>query len=270
MISLIAADMDGTLLDSDGKIPAHFQEIFQRLQEENILFTVASGRQYYSLAKSFTDISDNIVFIAENGTYVVYKGETLYLDPIPKSDVREICSVVEKLPHSAVVMCGRKSAYIERSADSEQARFLEEITRYYVRKEYVDSLAEVEDDILKFGVCTFDGAEETALPYLLPYTDRFSVRVSGKFWLDIAKSGTNKGIALTHIQEHFGISRDQTMAFGDFLNDIELLQNAKYSYAMANSHPDLFQHATFQAAANYEDGVLRQIVHMLDNPQEYE
>jgi len=39
---------------------------------------------------------------------------------------------------------------------------------------------------------------------------------------------------------------------------------------MANSHPDLFQHATFQAAANYEDGVLRQIVHMLDNPQEYE
>jgi len=270
MISLIAADMDGTLLDSDGKIPAHFQEIFQRLQKDNILFTVASGRQYYSLAKSFTNMSDNIVFIAENGTYVVYKGETLYLDPIPMSDVREICGIVKNLPNSAVVMCGRQSAYIEKSSDPERIKFLEEITRYYFRKEYVDSLAEVQDDILKFAVCTFDGAEDTALPFFLHSADRFSVRVSGSIWLDIAKSGSNKGVALTHIQEHFGISRDQTMAFGDFLNDIELLQNAKYSYAMANSHPDLFQHANFQAAANYEDGVLRQISHMLDNPEEYE
>ena len=87
--------------------------------------------------------------------------------------------------------------------------------------------------------------------------------------MDITQPDTNKGVALAHIQAYFGISRDETMAFGDFLNDVELLQNARYSYAMANSHPDLFRYANFQAPANYEDGVLRQIVHMLDNPDEY-
>lgn len=270
MISLIAVDMDGTLLDSEGLIPSHFQEIFQRLEASNILFAVASGRQYGNLLERFYDMRDKIVFIAENGACVVYQGKTLYLNPIPMADVLELCAHGRTIPNTAMVVCGRKSAYIEKSDDPDRALFLGEIAKYYSKKEYVNSFADIDDDILKFTICTFDGAEEIALPAFQSFSDRFSIVVSGEFWVDIAQPNTNKGIALAHVQDYFGISRDQTMAFGDFMNDVELLQNAAYSYAMANSHPDLFQHANFQAAANYEDGVLRQIVHMLDNPAEYE
>ena len=270
MISLIAVDMDGTLLDSKGLIPSHFQEIFDRLEENNILFAVASGRQYGNLLEHFYDIRDRIVFIAENGTCVVYQGKTLYSRPIPIADVLELCAHGRTLPNTAMVVCGRKSAYIEKSDDSERAQFMGEITKYYVKIETVNSFADIDDDILKFTICTFEGAEAITLPAFQSFSDRFSVVVSGEFWIDITQPDANKGAALAHVQDFFGISRDQTMAFGDFMNDVELLQNAAYSYAMANSHPDLFQHANFQAAANYEDGVLRQIVHMLDNPSEYE
>ncbi|MEI8201327.1 MAG: Cof-type HAD-IIB family hydrolase [Eubacteriales bacterium] len=270
MISLIAVDMDGTLLNSEGLIPSHFQEIFDRLEEKNILFAVASGRQYGNLLENFYDLRDRIVFIAENGTCVIYQGKTLYLNPIPMADVLELCAKGRTIPNSAMVVCGRKSAYIEKSSDKEREQFNGEITKYYTKMETVNSFADIDDDILKFTVCTFEGAEAMALPAFQSFLDRFSVVVSGEFWLDISQPGANKGVALAHVQNYFGITRDQTMAFGDFMNDVELLQNADYSYAMANSHPDLFQHANFQAAANYEDGVLRQIVHMLDNPSEYE
>jgi len=270
MISLIAVDMDGTLLDSEGLIPSHFQEIFNRLEENNILFAVASGRQYSNLLERFHDMRDRVVFIAENGTCVVYQGKTLYLNPIPMADVLELCAHGRTIPNTAMVVCGRKSAYIEKSDDPDCAQFLEEIAKYYSKKEFINSFTDIDDDILKFTICTFDGAEEIALPAFQSFSDRFNVVVSGLFWVDITQPNANKGVALAHVQDYFGISRDQTMAFGDFMNDVELLQNAAYSYAMANSHPDLFQHANFQAAANYEDGVLRQIVHMLDNPEEYE
>lgn len=269
MISLIAVDMDGTLLDEQGNIPARFDEVFRRLDEKKILFTVASGRQYNTLLNNFKDVSDRIVFITDNGTFVVYQGIELYSRPIPMKNVLELCSLAKTIPNSAAILCGRKSAYIERSRDAKQAAFLDEIARYHTKMDYVDAFESVDDDILKFTVCSFDGAEKAVYPVFSSYAGSFSISVSGEYWMDITQPDTNKGIALAHIQEYFGISRDETMAFGDFLNDVELLQNAKYSYAMANSHPDLFRYANFRAPANNEDGVLRQIVHMLDNPDEY-
>jgi len=269
MISLIAVDMDGTLLDAKGNIPSRFHEVFQRLDDRKILFTVASGRQYYRLLEAFQDISDRIVFIAENGTFVVYRGTVLYANPIPMQDVLELCDQGKKVPNSSIVVCARKSAYISKIDDIGRPAFLAEINKYYSKIQYVDSFADIDDDILKFTICTFDGSEKAALPVFRRFRGRLSVVVSGNYWLDVAQPDANKGIALVRVQKHFGITKDQTMAFGDFLNDVELLQNAKYSYAMANSHPDLFQHANFQAASNTEDGVLRQIEYMLDNPEEY-
>lgn len=269
MISLIAVDMDGTLLDSSGKIPQHFHKVYKRLDKEDILFCVASGRQYFSLLNSFTALRDKIVFIAENGANVVYKGETLYMCPIPRQDVREIYEKVNMLPDSLTILCGRKAAYII-GVEPLLNEYSVEIEKYYPVKKYIHSLDEVDDDIFKFSVCTLGGSEKISLPFFTSFAERYSVIVSGELWLDIAQPGINKGVAIAHVQEYFGIAQEETMAFGDFLNDIELLQNAQYSYAMANAHPDLFQHANFQAAANYEDGVLRQITDMLDHPEEYE
>ena len=53
MIRLIMSDMDGTLLDDDGRIPEGFDEVAAMLKEHNILFVPASGRQYYTLAQQF-------------------------------------------------------------------------------------------------------------------------------------------------------------------------------------------------------------------------
>ena len=58
------------------------------------------------------------------------------------------------------------------------------------------------------------------------------------------------------IQENYNISFDETMAVGDYLNDFEMMQNCKYSYAMENAHPKLKEICNYRAKSNDEDGVV--------------
>ncbi len=73
-IRLIACDMDGTLLDDDDAIHDDFWPLIDALHERGVVFCPASGRQYYNLLERFEPIADEVVFIAENGTYVVRGG----------------------------------------------------------------------------------------------------------------------------------------------------------------------------------------------------
>lgn len=67
--------------------------------------------------------------------------------------------------------------------------------------------------------------------------------------------GADKGSAVRRLQRERGITRDQMAAFGDFLNDLTLLEAATYSFAMANAHPEVHRRAAWRAPANTESGV---------------
>ena len=66
MIKLIFSDMDGTLLTSENKLPANFDETMTELKKRGVIFCPASGRQYFSLLKSFEKYVDEFLFLAEN------------------------------------------------------------------------------------------------------------------------------------------------------------------------------------------------------------
>ena len=89
-IKLIASDMDGTLLDSNGILNPEFFTAFEDLNSEDIMFVAASGRQYYNLLKLFTPIKDKVIFIAENGTYVLFNSQELLIVDIPIEKAREV------------------------------------------------------------------------------------------------------------------------------------------------------------------------------------
>ncbi len=73
----------------------------------------------------------------------------------------------------------------------------------------------------------------------------------------------NKGTAIKKIQEIFKITPCETMVFGDYLNDLEMIKNAKYSYAMENAHPLLKKEANFIAENNNQNGVVKKIKEIL-------
>lgn len=261
MIKLIATDMDGTLLNSNNEIQDGFYEVFNEIQEKEIIFAAASGRQYYNLLERFKGIEEKMMFIAENGTFVVYKGEELIVNSLDINLARELIKIGRTIKNSYIILCGKKSAYIESCDD----RLIEQTQKYYARYEIVSDLTKIEDDILKVTICDFSGSENNSNKYFDDYRDKAQIAVSGEIWLDITAKGINKGVAaIEEIQELLNIKHEETMVFGDYLNDLEMMSSAYHSYAMENAHDDLKKVARFRAKSNDESGVVHVIKAMLN------
>lgn len=256
MIKLIATDMDGTLLDKNGQINHEFDGIFKRLIEKDIKFVVASGRQYFRLKEDFKEYSDQIVFIADNGSMVMYRDEKIHSKSLKDEYVGQIIDYIKQDENLEMVLSGKKKAYL----DADKEDIIDEIKKYYKEYEIVEDLAHVQEEILKIAVYSPNSAEKTYNKILKQsWGDKVKVSLSGEIWIDIYSEETNKGIAIKMIQEKFGIKKEETMAFGDYFNDVEMLQEAKYSYAMENAPEDFKKYANFIAGSNEENGVLEVI-----------
>lgn len=260
MIKLIATDMDGTLLDSNNKINPEFYEVFEKLKEKDIIFAAASGRQYYNLVDRFEDIKDNMMFIAENGTFVMHKGKEILLNSLDRGLALNLIKVGQTIPNSYVILCGKKAAYI----DNTDERFMEQVNKYYAKVNVVSDLAKVHDDILKVTICDFSGSEKNSYTYFKEFEDKLQVSVSGEIWLDMMAKGVNKGLAINKLQKLLKIKKEETMVFGDYLNDLEMMESAYHSYAMENAHDDLKKVARFIAKSNDDNGVVHAIKEKLD------
>ncbi len=252
-IKFIASDMDGTLLDQYGRLDPEFFDLFLQLEEKGILFSAASGRQYYSLRDTFAPIQDRVLYVAENGTLVMHKDKELYSCTIPKPEVAEIVKAARAIEGAHIVLCGKHSAYIEVQGQ----KTLEEFQKYYHRCKYVDDLLEVDDEFLKVAICHFDGSEELLFPGInSQFGDSHKVVVSAKIWLDVMNAQASKGAAIQHLQQTMNFTPAETMTFGDYLNDLEMLQVSEHSYAVANAHEEIKKIARFSAPSNQDAGVL--------------
>ncbi|MGL4994036.1 MAG: HAD family hydrolase [Bacteroidales bacterium] len=255
-IRIIASDMDGTLLNSEHKYSPLFPKLFEEMYNNDILFVAASGRQYHNLIYLFDEYKDRMAFAAENGSYLVYKGEELLVEALDHSLVRKMVEVSRTIPGVYTLLCGKKKCYIE----STEEEFMEHFTQYFHQYEVVSDLLDIpNDDILKVTICDIRGSEEYTYPHFKDYQDSVLVKVSGQIWLDISSLKANKGNAIRCLQEYIGATAEQTMTFGDYLNDLEMLSSSYFSFAMANAHPEVKATARFMAEDNDSDGVVNVI-----------
>jgi Cof subfamily protein (haloacid dehalogenase superfamily) len=255
-IRLIATDMDGTLVDDAKQIHDELWPLIDELHARGITFCPASGRQYHNLVQEFEGVADELVFIAENGTYVVARGQEISSDCLALEVARQVVSRVRGIAEAGAVLCGKRSAYIERR----DAPFVAQATLYYTRLKVVDDLLEVtDDDVLKVAIYDFVSAERNTAPQMAELAGSHQVVVSGAHWVDVLSATANKGHAVRQVQKTLGVTPDQTMVFGDFLNDLEMMDAATYSFAMANAHPVLRERASWVAPTNNANGVVRTI-----------
>lgn len=257
-IRLVALDLDGSLLDDSKRIDPGFWPLLDELGRRGVVVCPASGRQYATLRRDFG--REDLVYIAENGAYVVRHDEEVSADLLATSTARAIVETVRRSDDDlGAVLCGKRSAYVERTDEP----FLAQVRPYYALLQVVDDLTTVEDDVLKVAVYDFGPAETGAGPLLAPFDEHDRVLVSGKHWVDVMARTVDKGTALRAVQAALGITREQTMAFGDYLNDLGMLAAAHWSFAMDNAHPDVRAAARFVAPSNNDNGVVRTIASVL-------
>lgn len=250
---LIALDMDGTLLDGESKIPADFWPLLQRAEELGVVITPASGRQLATLQNQF---GNDLSFIGENGTAIAHQGKLIDVSVLPSEAVYRILDALTAVTVDYdVVLCTPTVGYVAEDASPEAFTQLE---KYYYSRQTVTDLRGVveESEIIKVAIYCAAGSEKHIAPVLFAAIPDHNVAVSGQAWLDIMPAGANKGVALHHMAEKLGISIEETAAFGDYLNDYELLQEAGTAVAMDNAHPKLKEIADFIAPSNLDHGVI--------------
>lgn len=259
MIKLIASDIDGTLVpDGSDQINPEIFQVITRLKNQGIYFAAASGRQWKSIERLFWPIRDQIFYIAENGAYVGARGRELFAFPMKLCDVRAIVKQVRALGTCEIMLSGKNVIYIE-SKDQAFIDYL--IHGYHNEVEQVRDLLLVDAEIVKVSIYHggYRAFEEAGAVMLPQWGDKLKVVTAGREWLDIMEKPVNKGAALKEIQESLGIFPEETMVFGDNLNDMEMLRQAKYSYAIGNARDEVKEAAGYLADTNINDGVLKVI-----------
>ncbi len=258
MIKLIVSDMDGTLLNDEKVVDREIFEVIPQLKEKNIHFMAASGRQYPSLLTLFQEHKKDVVLIAENGAFVVHDNKELYSSVMEKDLVHYCLEEIGKIEQTEAILCAK---YISYTTDPETYRIMSS-PKFHYKIKLVDSLYDVKEDIIKVSFVDMakTGAEVNSFARLLPLVkERAEIAVSGFNCVDIVNKGVSKGTAIEAIQKEWGISTEETMAFGDNYNDVEMLWRAKYSFAMENAEAGVKKHARFIAGSNNEGGVVKEI-----------
>jgi len=252
-VKLVVTDMDGTLLNSNHEVSDLFFEQFQALKENNIHFVAASGRQYHSILDKLHAIEKDITIVAENGAYIVKNGKTLFANEISKKDISRILPICQSIPEVQIVICGKRKAYILKNTSQQ---FQNTIAEYYSSYELIDNFNKLpEDTFFKIALCHYNGSEENIYPYVSIFEEDWQVKISGKLWIDISQKSAHKGNAIQQLQKQFNVLPKETMAFGDYNNDIEMLKLANYSYAMENAHPNIKKIANYMTSSNDNKGV---------------
>lgn len=257
MIKLIVSDMDGTLVNDAKQIDAEIYTLLPLLRERGIRFVVASGRQFPSLRRDFHAHAAEVVLIAENGALIMDDEKELYARCMTREEIALCLDAVLAFSGLEPILCAKRTTYT-RSA--EMKAFLE-APQFHYTMTLAEDLYHVADDIIKISIIVTDGTD-SAVYYdrLRPVLDaRMNLVTSGEGCLDTGLYGVNKGTAVAALQALWGITPEETMAFGDQYNDIEMFTRAAHSFAMAGAAAGVKKKARFLAGSNNEGGVVREI-----------
>ncbi len=250
-IRMVVSDMDGTLLNSNHKVSQRFFNLFKKLHSLNIRFVAASGRPYYSITEKLQPITKDITIVAENGGLVIEDEEVVLSNNIHSEKLINLYNLVTKIKDVYPIFCTKHCAFFLNTPQEMVNTFSE----YYSINKTISSLKEIEDDVIKIALYHSINSESFIYPHVKHICSEFNVVVSGNHWVDISEVITNKGNALSFLQKKYQINPSETMVFGDFNNDLEMLNLAKYSYAMANAHKAVKAVANFETDTNDNFGV---------------
>ena len=282
-IRLVAVDMDGTLLDDEKNFPPGLDELLDHLEQRGVVFVPASGRQVWTLIDMFPE-RPGLTFIGENGAIVMRDGREISSAPLDLATVRESVRLVRQyaLPRpgataaredagegslrenfdGGLVVCGKNCAYVERTDEG----FMAAVAPYYTRTQCVDDLMKVIDDIeqgrideaiIKLAVYSAGDVTALADQTLGRFARSHQFAISAANWADLQDRGVDKGRALRALQEYLGVTPGQTAVFGDAGNDLSMIAQAEFSFAMENASADVRAAARFLAPSNNEAGVVK-------------
>ena len=259
-IKLVASDMDGTMLDPEGELPQETFELVDRLHDAGIRFVAASGRRFDTLQAQFAPVADRIDFVAANGAQVVVDGRLIDREVFSHAAVRRLAHAVDLFDTLHLALFDDTRSYL---LDDESA-FERELDKNLPMPVRMHDVPSPEVNIIKASVYCDEGVMDMAYALTRELGDDFVFAPSGSKWIDVMQRGVNKATGIEQVMAAHGITADEVMAFGDSMNDYEILRMVGAAFALENGRSAIKQIADRVIGTNAEHSVQREIRALLE------
>lgn len=224
---LLFFDIDGTLLDKEKNLPSSTKQAIQTLKENGHEVAIATGRPPFMFQNLCEELDIN-TYVSLNGQYVVVNNEVIYKNPINKEIMQSLTSFSSGNMHPLVY---------------HNHNDMKSNIEYHPHIEESIGTLKLDRDV-SFGPDFFKESEIYQL--MLACEDKEEIEYKSQFehlkfirWhplaVDVLPTGGSKAIGIQAIINRLGIFEEDVYAFGDELNDMEMLQFVKNSVAMGNA-----------------------------------
>ena len=290
MIKLIASDMDGTLLNSDHKIPKENIELIKFAQKNGIQFVVATGRAYDEALPALNNENIKCDVISFNGGIIYDKnGNIINITPMKLKDLYYTIEILKSLEISYQLYT--KNTIYTNSIETDITAYIdlirangEEPNEQHLRREAKNRLAlghitevdnielylnQEDNPAIKVIGISNDLEKLKHATELLSGNENISVTSSGANNVEIMDKKATKGEALKIVADIHDINLKNAIAIGDNLNDQAMLDIVEYSIAMKNGNKELQNNAKFiTEKTNSEGGVADSVMKLLKEKNE--
>ena len=247
-------DLDGTLLNEDHQLHPENIEVIHQLQQRGVTVCLASGRTYQSMRPFHRQLGLQTPLICYNGAKIVFsESETIETALTPQM-LRPLVELSRD--HQFHLHLYRDEEWYTERPDSEESRD-------YAEKTHMTPIA-VDLYEIANSPCTkalFIAAPERLAMLSTLITaqlgDEVDLTSSMNHFLEVLVKGINKGWDIRQVCERLALPLEQTIAFGDGLNDLEMLQLVGHGVAMENAHETLKVAADAMAPHHAHAGVAR-------------
>lgn len=257
MIKMVISDVDGTILDESEKMPYEIDKLRELIKEKNILFTIASGREYTQVRQLKNRLDIQLPIIICNGTAARTEDEFVWCDSIPKEMVLEICREADEMGMSVILSLPDNEYAIRKTP------FVLDTIKTYGRFENIFPIEEIEKNTIMIQKILIIEKKRKDIcrkmeRYLKRYEDHLNIVDYGTSF-DIVPKECTKASGIQRLLKTLNISVEEVMTVGDSYNDLEMLESARIGAAVNNAADELKKKADYVCEGKYIYGVMEAI-----------
>jgi Cof subfamily protein (haloacid dehalogenase superfamily) len=265
-IKLIVIDIDGTLVDVQGKVGEKSIELAQELKKFGILCTLSSARSFHYSAHIAEELKVDIPFVTLDGALIIDKNRKILYQGVMKDTIVQKCIRLAENNYGKITMCDFDRQFVtpSHSIIKEYTRLnapISEVKEYVGLPGILEVLIYCED---KHSLRYI--REKLKFPKTLGVSFNVTKSPSNEYYLlTVKKKGSDKLKSIKRLVKHLGLRRSNVAVIGDWHNDLPLFDYGAYNIAVQNAIPELKRRADYITDSTNDEDAVGEVLEMIYN-----